>query len=72
MALDPQGLDWNALALRFAAFAPGVASAIVGTNKLENLHRNVGIVNQGILNPVLQQALLDAFARHNQGWCSLI
>ena len=71
MAIDPQGHDWSALALRFAAYAPGVASAIVGTHKLENLHRNVEIIAQGPLEPALQQAVLDAFARHGQGWSSL-
>ena len=72
MVIDPQGHDWNALALRFAAYAPGVASAIVGTSKLENLHRNVEIIAQGPLEPALQQVVLDAFARHGQGWSSLI
>lgn len=72
MAIDPQGQDWNALALRFAAFSPGVASAIVGTNKLENLQRNMEIIAQGPLEPALQQAVLDAFARHGRSWSSLI
>jgi aryl-alcohol dehydrogenase-like predicted oxidoreductase len=72
MAIDPQAHDWNALALRFAAYAPGVASTIVGTRKLENLHRNVEIIAQGPLEPALQQAVLDAFARHGQGWSGLI
>jgi aryl-alcohol dehydrogenase-like predicted oxidoreductase len=72
MAIDPQGHDWNALALRFAAYAPGVASAIVGTHKLENLHRNVEIIAQGQLEPALQQVVLDAFARSGSGWDALI
>jgi len=72
MAIDPQGHDWNALALRFAAHASGVTSAIVGTNKLENLQRNVEIVNQGPLEPALQQAVLDAFARHGKDWTGVI
>lgn len=72
MAIDPHGHDWNALALRFAAYTPGVASAIVGTHKLQNLQRNVEIIAQGPLEPALQQTVLDAFARHGQGWSSLI
>ena len=72
MAIDPQGQDWNALALRFAAFSPGVASAIVGTNKLENLRRNVEIIAQGPLEPAMQQTIRDTFAQHGQRWESLI
>jgi len=72
MAIDPRGLDWNALALRFAAYAPGVTSAIVGTSKPDNLQRNVEIIDQGPLEPALQLAVLNAFARHGQGWSGVI
>lgn len=72
MGIDPTGLEWANLALRFAAFAPGVASAIVGTKTPENFLRNVAIVAQGPLDPTLQTQITQAFASHNQGWNSLI
>lgn len=72
MAVDPHGHDWNTLALRFAAFSPGVASAIVGTSTLENLQRNVQIVELGPLEPALQHTMRDAFAQHGQRWMGLI
>ncbi len=72
MGIDPAGLDWDTLALRFAAHTPGVASAIVGTHKPQNLQRNVEIVKLGPLEPGLQQAVLQAFSRQDQGWSGLI
>ncbi|MBC7917597.1 MAG: aldo/keto reductase, partial [Rhodoferax sp.] len=72
MGMDPAGLDWAELALRYAAFAPGVASAIVGTKTPENFLRNVAIVAQGPLPAELQAHIANSFATHNQGWASLI
>jgi aryl-alcohol dehydrogenase-like predicted oxidoreductase len=37
MALDPAPLEWPELALRFAAYAPGVTSTLVGTTRPEHL-----------------------------------
>lgn len=64
--------DWMNLALRFAAHAPGVGSAIVGTGKLAHLKGNLAAVAQGPL-PAEQQAILrEHFGRHQQGWAGLI
>jgi aryl-alcohol dehydrogenase-like predicted oxidoreductase len=68
MALDPHGLDWSELALRFAAFVPGVASCIVGTTRLENLQRNVRALEHGPLAPELVAQIRDAFRRNDHGW----
>ncbi len=72
MGMDPQGLDWDELALRFAAFSPGVASAIVGSNKQANLQRNVDIVNRGPLDAAAQAVITQTFARCDDGWSSVI
>ncbi len=76
MGIDPQGPDWGAVALRFAAYAPGVASAIVGTSKPDNLQRNIDIVKQGPLETGLHTALRQAFALTSAevsgGWPSII
>ncbi len=72
MQLDPQGLDWNELALRFSAYLPGVASCIVGTGKLDHFKHNVEILAQGPLDAPLQQHIRDAFVRHGDQWSGLI
>ena len=72
MGMDPQGLDWGELALRFAAFAPGVASAIAGTHKPENFQRNLDIVERGPLDAALQALITQTFAACNDGWNSIV
>ena len=51
LSLDTLGMPWDAFALRFSAFAPGVGSAIVGTGSLAHLRHNVAIVENGALMP---------------------
>lgn len=68
MQIDPRGLDWNELALRFAAHATGAHSCIVGTRSLEHLDRNISLSAKGPLAPDLVQTLRDAFRRCDQGW----
>jgi aryl-alcohol dehydrogenase-like predicted oxidoreductase len=68
MALNPHGLDWSELALRFAAFVPGVATCIAGTTRLENLHRNVRALERGPLAPELVTQIRDAFRRNDHRW----
>ena len=61
MNIDPRGLDWNALSLRFAAFLPGVSSVLVGTSKGANLRRNLEALAQGPLPEDLQRELVTAY-----------
>jgi aryl-alcohol dehydrogenase-like predicted oxidoreductase len=42
MAIDAHGLPWDELAVRFAAFQPGVSAAIVGTARVDHLLRGAG------------------------------
>ncbi|HYO55410.1 aldo/keto reductase [Archangium sp.] len=72
MGLDTGGLDWSELALRFAAFVPGVASCIVGTTRTDNLQRNVRALEKGPLPDAMVDRIRDAFRRHDQGWDGLI
>lgn len=60
--------DWEALALRFAAWAPGVDCAIVGGTDPRHLERNAAAVAEGPL--VLSQgaAIRAAFARVGGHW----
>lgn len=68
MELDARGLDWSELALRFAAFVPGVSTCIVGTSRLENLQRNLRALERGPLPEDTVRAIREAFQRHDAGW----
>ncbi|NRD52838.1 aldo/keto reductase [Corallococcus sp. AB018] len=72
MALQTDGLDWPELALRFTAFAPGVATCIVGTTRLDNLRANARTLEQGPLPEPTVQAIRDAFRRNDTGWDGVI
>ncbi len=55
------GLDWSELAIRFAAFAPGVTTAIVGTSSLAHLEKAAAAVARGPLPETQVSALRAAF-----------
>ncbi|UQA58662.1 hypothetical protein [Polyangium aurulentum] len=44
------------------------ASAIVGTASVENLERDVALVERGPLPDEVVAALREAFQRNDQGW----
>jgi aryl-alcohol dehydrogenase-like predicted oxidoreductase len=62
------GLAWDDLALRFAAFAPGVSSAVVGTANVHNLQTNVRMVNKGALANDMAQKLYALFKQYDVEW----
>lgn len=62
------GADWEALALRFAAYAPGVDCVIVGSTDPRHLERNAAAVAAGPLPPEQRQAIEAAFARVGAAW----
>jgi len=64
--------DWDAVALRFAAFAPGVDCVIVGGTDIRHVDRNVEAVACGSLEPSLLSAIGGAFARHGSRWEGLV
>jgi len=66
--LDPGPFDWDELALRFAAFAPGVSTAIAGTASLEHLTRNAALVARGPLPASAVAGVREAFLAHDDGW----
>ncbi|HEY8088614.1 MAG TPA: aldo/keto reductase [Polyangiaceae bacterium] len=49
LALDPAPWAWEELALRFAAFAPGVTTAVVGTTNAAHLHAAAAAIAKGPL-----------------------
>jgi aryl-alcohol dehydrogenase-like predicted oxidoreductase len=68
MRLEAGGLPWDELALRFAAWAPGVDCALVGTASLGHLRRNVELVARGPLPAEQVEAIRASFRAHDQGW----
>ncbi|MCB9435612.1 MAG: aldo/keto reductase [Anaerolineales bacterium] len=62
------GMDWQAVALRFAAFTYGVDSCIVGTTSLEHLRANVAILEDGPLDTAIVDTLRAAFRQHDNQW----
>jgi aryl-alcohol dehydrogenase-like predicted oxidoreductase len=66
--VQQSGLAWETLALRFAAFADGVHTAIAGTGSIQNLHDNVDIVNMGALPKSLVATIRKAYREHDTGW----
>jgi aryl-alcohol dehydrogenase-like predicted oxidoreductase len=65
-------VDWGEIALRYAAFHGGAASAIVGTARLSHLERNIAAIARGPLPGEQADALRQAFVRHGDGWPGLI
>jgi aryl-alcohol dehydrogenase-like predicted oxidoreductase len=72
MNIDPKGISWNELFLRFAAFAPGVHSAIVGTSSIEHLRQNIALINNGPLPGDLIGNIRSSFQQHDEGWIGLV
>jgi aryl-alcohol dehydrogenase-like predicted oxidoreductase len=71
-ALDFAPADWDACALRYAAFAAGVDCVIVGGTDPGHVDRNLAAVAAGPLGPSEQRAIRDAFARLGSGWTGLV
>ena len=72
MAMTPGQLSWDELALRFAAFQPGVAAAIAGTARLDHLIQHVAVVQEGPLPDLLVADLRDRFRTHDRDWAGRI
>lgn len=61
-------LDWQEVALRFAAFTYGVDSCIVGTTNIDHLKANVAILERGRLEQNIVDTLRNAFRQHDENW----
>jgi aryl-alcohol dehydrogenase-like predicted oxidoreductase len=59
---------WVDLMMRFAAFAPGVSTAILGTTRLSNLELAARAVEDGALDPETLTRVHEAFRANDQGW----
>jgi aryl-alcohol dehydrogenase-like predicted oxidoreductase len=67
------GVDLDAATLaRFAAHAPGVSSALVGTTQLANLEAVVRAAAEGPLDEATLKRFADAWNLHASGWPGVI
>jgi aryl-alcohol dehydrogenase-like predicted oxidoreductase len=71
MRLDPRGLDWQELALRFVAYLPGVHTSIVGTANPEHLLENARMLARGPLPADQVDEIRRAFQAHDEDWTGL-
>lgn len=62
------GLEWDEFALRFAAYTPGVHSAIVGTANIGNLERNIELAQRGPLPLDVLTHIHAAWDAHGMNW----
>ena len=68
LSLDTWGLPWDEFALRFAAHAPGVSSAIAGTTSIAHLKHNVEIVGRGALPAEAIAEITRRYREVGAGW----
>jgi aryl-alcohol dehydrogenase-like predicted oxidoreductase len=68
MKLERRDLSWQELALRFAAFTPGVSSCIVGTTQLNHVQENISFLDAGPLTDDHVIAIRQAFQMNDPGW----
>jgi len=68
----PEVGNWADLALRFAAYAPGVACALIGTANPRHLAANVEAAAAGPLPDDLFAAIRDAWQELGRGWRGIV
>ncbi len=63
-----QGMEWDEVALRFAAHAPNVSTAIVGTASSAHLAHNIALVEKGALPAEMMAQLQARYAQLGTHW----
>jgi aryl-alcohol dehydrogenase-like predicted oxidoreductase len=72
LALDPAGMGWDELAVRFAAFAPGVACAVMGTTSLAHLRDAVAHVAKGGLAEEVKAGIAGRYEAVGREWAGRV
>jgi aryl-alcohol dehydrogenase-like predicted oxidoreductase len=72
MSLPDLGRPLDEVALRFAAFAPGVDCALVGTSRTDHLERAAVVASCGPLSHPVAVTVQHAFAGHGRAWDGLV
>ncbi len=68
MGLAPGDIEWAEYAIRFAAFAPGVSSIIVGTSNIDHLTHNIAAAEKWALPDAIVTDTRERFSAHDNGW----
>jgi aryl-alcohol dehydrogenase-like predicted oxidoreductase len=69
---SPESETWLDLALRFAAFAPGVDCALVGTTRAAHLAHCIGLLGAGPLSSAPAHAIDRAYSERARDWPGVI
>lgn len=72
LGLDLGGLPPEEAAIRFAAHAPGVACAVLGTTREAHLRRGVEAAARGPLPPDVVRGIRAAWRARAQGWEGIV
>jgi aryl-alcohol dehydrogenase-like predicted oxidoreductase len=72
MGIEANDMNWQELAIRFAAHAPAVGSAIVGTSSIEHLLQNKNHLELGPLQTERVETLRRLFRQHDDNWVGQI
>jgi aryl-alcohol dehydrogenase-like predicted oxidoreductase len=72
LAVEPEGMAWDELAVRFAAFAPGVACAVVGTTSLGHLREAAAHVAKGVLAEDVKGRIAGRYVAVGGEWAGRI
>jgi aryl-alcohol dehydrogenase-like predicted oxidoreductase len=68
MQLEPGPEGWLDLALRFSAFTPGVATAIVGTTRASHLRQCAESIEKGDITDDARRRIETSFSVKSRGW----
>jgi len=72
MKIDPHGIDWHELALRFSAYTEGVSTVIAGTASKEHFMENLCAVEKGPLTDDMIRHIKDEFHQNDDNWTGII
>ena len=72
MRIDVEPLTWPEALVRFAAYADGVTSALVGTSKVAHLSDAAAAAARGPLDAAFRARLDDAWNLHGSRWPGVI
>jgi aryl-alcohol dehydrogenase-like predicted oxidoreductase len=68
----PDAMDWDDVAIRFAAYAPHVSTALLGTRRIESLQRATEAVERGPLSADILTIIHERFATHGAAWRGVV
>ncbi len=62
------GMDWNEVALRFAAYTFGIDSIIAGSSNVDHIKSNLEMLNKGPLPNNIFNQIRESFKAHDNNW----